>query len=68
MPKRGQIGIFNPSYFEEVLVVRVHPEILDSMPLTHASEEMSFGKPDKKTSIVLSDSYVGVVKLSLSSF
>jgi PPK2 family polyphosphate:nucleotide phosphotransferase len=28
MPKRGTIGIFNRSYYEEVLVVRVHPEIL----------------------------------------
>jgi PPK2 family polyphosphate:nucleotide phosphotransferase len=29
LPERGQIGIFNRSYYEEVLVVRVHPEILD---------------------------------------
>ena len=28
MPARGQIGIFNRSYYEEVLVVRVHPELL----------------------------------------
>lgn len=28
MPRRGQIGIFNRSYYEEVLVVRVHPELL----------------------------------------
>jgi PPK2 family polyphosphate:nucleotide phosphotransferase len=28
MPERGKIGIFNRSYYEEVLVVRVHPEIL----------------------------------------
>lgn len=27
-PRRGQIGIFNRSYYEETLVVRVHPEIL----------------------------------------
>jgi PPK2 family polyphosphate:nucleotide phosphotransferase len=30
LPERGQIGIFNRSYYEEVLVVRVHPEILRS--------------------------------------
>lgn len=30
MPERGHIGIFNRSYYEEVLVVRVHPEILRS--------------------------------------
>src|SRR5450759_4653640 len=29
LPERGGIGIFNRSYYEEVLVVRVHPEILD---------------------------------------
>ncbi|TKT72260.1 polyphosphate kinase 2 family protein [Afipia massiliensis] len=28
-PERGRIGIFNRSYYEELLVVRVHPEILD---------------------------------------
>ncbi|MGO8929201.1 MAG: polyphosphate kinase 2 family protein [Limisphaerales bacterium] len=28
LPKRGRIGIFNRSYYEEVLVVRVHPELL----------------------------------------
>jgi PPK2 family polyphosphate:nucleotide phosphotransferase len=28
LPERGRIGIFNRSYYEEVLVVRVHPEIL----------------------------------------
>jgi PPK2 family polyphosphate:nucleotide phosphotransferase len=28
MPERGRIGIFNRSYYEEILVVRVHPEIL----------------------------------------
>src|SRR5579871_5401414 len=30
MPSRGHIGIFNRSYYEEVLIVRVHPEILKS--------------------------------------
>jgi len=29
LPPRGKIGIFNRSYYEEVLVVRVHPELLD---------------------------------------
>ncbi len=29
LPERGRIGIFNRSYYEEVLVVRVHPKILD---------------------------------------
>ena len=42
LPERGQIGIFNRSYYEEVLVVRVHPEILRSQGL---SEELR----DEKT-------------------
>ena len=33
LPQRGQIGIFNRSYYEEVLVVRVHPELLQSQKL-----------------------------------
>jgi PPK2 family polyphosphate:nucleotide phosphotransferase len=35
LPERGRIGIFNRSYYEEVLVVRVHPEILrgENIPL-----------------------------------
>jgi PPK2 family polyphosphate:nucleotide phosphotransferase len=33
MPERGRIGIFNRSYYEEVLVVRVHPEILKKQRL-----------------------------------
>ncbi|MGI8784609.1 MAG: polyphosphate kinase 2 family protein [Acidobacteriota bacterium] len=33
LPERGRIGIFNRSYYEEVLIVRVHPEILSSQRL-----------------------------------
>jgi PPK2 family polyphosphate:nucleotide phosphotransferase len=33
LPERGRIGIFNRSYYEEVLVVRVHPEILHNQGL-----------------------------------
>jgi len=33
LPERGRIGIFNRSYYEEVLIVRVHPEILVSQRL-----------------------------------
>ena len=32
-PERGRIGIFNRSYYEEVLVVRVHPELLEQQRL-----------------------------------
>ncbi len=33
LPRRGHIGIFNRSYYEETLVVRVHPEILGGQQL-----------------------------------
>jgi len=33
LPERGRIGIFNRSYYEEVLIVRVHPEILKAQNL-----------------------------------
>ena len=33
LPERGHIGIFNRSYYEEVLVVRVHPQLLESQKL-----------------------------------
>jgi PPK2 family polyphosphate:nucleotide phosphotransferase len=33
LPERGRIGIFNRSYYEEVLVVRVHPELLGKQKL-----------------------------------
>ena len=33
LPERGRIGIFNRSYYEETLVVRVHPEILERQKL-----------------------------------
>ena len=37
LPERGRIGIFNRSYYEEVLIVRVHPEILHSEGLPDAA-------------------------------
>jgi PPK2 family polyphosphate:nucleotide phosphotransferase len=33
LPERGRIGVFNRSYYEEVLVVRVHPEFLEGQKL-----------------------------------
>jgi PPK2 family polyphosphate:nucleotide phosphotransferase len=38
LPERGRIGIFNRSHYEEVLVVRVHPEILDAQPLPEMAD------------------------------
>jgi PPK2 family polyphosphate:nucleotide phosphotransferase len=36
LPERGRIGVFNRSYYEEVLVVKVHPEILEAQRLPAA--------------------------------
>jgi PPK2 family polyphosphate:nucleotide phosphotransferase len=41
LPERGRIGIFNRSYYEEVLVVRVHPELLLNQGL---AEQLFDGK------------------------
>jgi PPK2 family polyphosphate:nucleotide phosphotransferase len=42
LPERGRIGIFNRSQYEEVLVVRVHPEILESQRLPYAVDSEEF--------------------------
>lgn len=40
LPERGRIGIFNRSYYEEVLVTKVHPELLDSQHLPKRPKDM----------------------------
>ena len=42
LPERGRIGIFNRSYYEEVLVVRVHPEYLGGQNLVGESNTAEF--------------------------
>ena len=42
LPERGRIGIFNRSYYEEVLVVRVHPEILARQKLPPGKRRKNF--------------------------
>jgi len=42
VPERGQIGIFNRSHYEEVLVVRVHPAILDGQRLPPGERDEKF--------------------------
>ncbi|MGA9855166.1 MAG: ADP-polyphosphate phosphotransferase [Gammaproteobacteria bacterium] len=39
LPSRGKIGIFNRSYYEEVLILRVHPELLQSEGLPDAPHD-----------------------------
>jgi PPK2 family polyphosphate:nucleotide phosphotransferase len=42
LPERGRIGIFNRSYYEDVLVVRVHPELLGAQRLPGARDTKAF--------------------------
>src|SRR5688572_26269558 len=37
LPERGRIGIFNRSYYEEVLIVKVHPELIDAQRIPGAN-------------------------------
>lgn len=50
LPERGRIGIFNRSYYEEVLVTRVHPEFLltQKLPGLHSLEKLSDDFWDKR--------------------
>jgi PPK2 family polyphosphate:nucleotide phosphotransferase len=54
LPERGRIGIFNRSYYEEVIIVRVHPEILRNQQLP---DEL----PDGET--IWKDRYRSIVDL-----
>ena len=58
LPERGRIGIFNRSYYEEVLIVRVHPEILQAqnIPDRLVNEETIW--PDRFRSIVDMESHL----------
>jgi PPK2 family polyphosphate:nucleotide phosphotransferase len=42
VPERGRIGIFNRSYYEDVLVVKVHPELLDQQKLPPGKRGKAF--------------------------
>lgn len=52
LPERGRIGIFNRSYYEEVLVVRVHPEDLRNEGLSKQLEDDKSKWDDRYRSIV----------------
>jgi PPK2 family polyphosphate:nucleotide phosphotransferase len=52
LPERGQIGIFNRSYYEEVLIVRVHPQILRSEGVADAPVDAKSLWRDRYRSIV----------------
>ena len=52
LPERGRIGIFNRSYYEEVLVMRVHPELLVGEGIPPASPDKKSFWPQRCRSIV----------------
>lgn len=52
LPERGRIGIFNRSYYEEVLIVRVHPEILQAQQLPEELQNMNTFWQERYRSIV----------------
>lgn len=70
LPGRGEIGIFNRSYYEEVLVVRVHPELLDRQKLSEDSGRSDLWKRRFREindwERALTDNGIKIVKLFLN--
>jgi PPK2 family polyphosphate:nucleotide phosphotransferase len=58
LPERGMIGIFNRSYYEEVLVVRVHPELLRNQGLAEELRDEKHIWKERYRSIVDSESHL----------
>ncbi len=58
LPERGRIGIFNRSYYEEVLIVRVRPEILRAQNLPESSLRSKGFWGDRYRSIVESEAHL----------
>ena len=70
LPERGEIAIFNRSHYEEVLVVRVHPEILDRQKLPKVARKGEIFKRRYREindwERYLTDNGIRVVKLFLN--
>jgi PPK2 family polyphosphate:nucleotide phosphotransferase len=70
LPRRGMIGIFNRSHYEEVLVVRVHPDLLDAEHLPSDRDDPDIWKQRFKAinawERYLVDNGIQVVKLFLN--
>ena len=58
LPERGRIGIFNRSYYEEVLIVRVHPELLLNERLPHPGRDTERLWENRFRSIVQSEKHL----------
>jgi len=69
LPARGQIGIFNRSHYEEVLVVRVHEELLDRQELPPGSRQGLWKRRYREINEwerTLTDNGIKIVKLFLN--
>jgi polyphosphate kinase 2 (PPK2 family) len=63
LPERGRIGIFNRSYYEEVLVVRVHPELLRSQGCPRNCEtRRTFGSRDIAPSRIWRSTFIATAR------
>jgi len=58
LPGRGQVGVFNRSYYEEVLVVRVHPQILRNQGLSEELRDEKTVWEERYRSIVDSEKHL----------
>ena len=54
VPERGRIGLFNRSYYEDVLIVKVHPEMIAAQRLPPGSRGHVSGVTGTRTSMPLS--------------
>ncbi|HEY4179970.1 MAG TPA: PPK2 family polyphosphate kinase [Kofleriaceae bacterium] len=57
LPERGRIGVWNRSHYEEVLVVRVHPEYLDGQHLPYRPEKLDDLWEQRYESIVAAEKH-----------
>lgn len=58
LPERGQIGIFNRSYYEEVLIVKVQPQLLEAQKLPYKNLNSGSFWRDRYRSIVASEAHL----------
>ena len=58
LPERGRIGIFNRSYYEEVLIVKVHPEILDNQRIPNEKVHKKHIWQERYRSIIESEQHL----------
>jgi PPK2 family polyphosphate:nucleotide phosphotransferase len=71
LPERGRIGIFNRSHYEEVLVARVHPELLEKQRLPYPIDPEAFWparlRAIRDHELYLAESGTVIVKLWLNA-